>query len=119
MQKNYTKIVFWVGISICFALIIVLTIVYFIQFHGDLSQNISDWANFSTFIYGFSTVALTFLNVCLFYKLTNSANEINSKSQDISSGIIETYTKEEHKRSLSYPIQVYCSCKNIRNPMLN
>lgn len=102
MQKHYTKIVFWVGISICLALIIVLTVVYFIQFHGDLSQNISDWANFSTFIYGFSTVALTFLNVCLFYKLTNSANEINSKSQDISSGIIETYTKEEHKRSLSY-----------------
>lgn len=73
--------------------------VYVYQFHGKLSKTISEWADFGTFIYSFATVGLTFLNVCLFYQLTKSANEINSHSQETSTGIIDTYTKEEQKRS--------------------
>lgn len=99
MTDRPVKILFGVGIGLSSALIIVLLVVYFIQFNGELSPKISDWADFGTFIYSFATVALTILNVCLFFMLTKSANEINSHSQETSTGIIDTYTKEEQKRS--------------------
>lgn len=99
MTDRPVKILFGVGIGLSSALIIALLIVYFVQFNGELSPKISDWADFGTFIYSFATVGLTFLNVCLFYQLTKSANEINSHSQETSTGIIDTYTKEEQKRS--------------------
>jgi len=99
MTDKSVKILFGVGIGICAAVILSLLGVYFIQFHGELSPEISDWADFSTFICSFTTVGLTALNVCLFYQLTKSANEINSHSQETSTGIIDTYTQEEQKRS--------------------
>ena len=99
MTDRPVKILFGVGIFLSAALIVALLVVYFIQFNGELSPEISDWADFGTFIYSFATVALTILNVCLFFMLTKSANEINSHSQETSTGIIDTYTKEEQKRS--------------------
>ena len=83
----------------CIVITSVLTILYFTQFNGELSDDIDDWANFSSFIYGISTVVLTFLNVYLFYRLTSFANEINSKSQETSTKIVNTFTIEEKKRS--------------------
>lgn len=99
MTNRPVQILFGGGIGLSLALIIALLIVYFVQFNGELSPKISDWADFGTFIYSFATVALTILNVCLFFVLTKSANDINSHSQETSTGIIDTYSKEEKKRS--------------------
>lgn len=102
MENYSTRNLFITGIIVCSLVIVGLTILYFMQFHGKLSDNIGDWANFSSFIYGFSTVALTFLNVCLFYNLTSAANGISTESKNTSDGIICAYTKEEDKRSKAY-----------------
>lgn len=93
------NIVFWSCFIACGVLIATLLTIYFTRFNGKLSDKIDEWSSFSNFIYGISTVALTALNVYLFYKLTSTANQINSSSQDISTGIIEAYAKAEEKRS--------------------
>lgn len=99
MNKKKVHIVFWIFFPLSIALTIALLVVYFVQFNGALSYDISDWADFSSFIYGLSTVFLTSINVWLFYRLTSSANEINEKGKATSDGIIDTYTQEERKRS--------------------
>lgn len=93
------NIAFWISFGLAIALIVTLLIIYFFRFNGDWSEDISDWANFSSFVYGFSTVILTAINVWLFYRLTSSANAINKQGRTTSDGIINAYTQEEDKRS--------------------
>lgn len=99
MNQERVNIKFWIFFGLSLGLIVTLVVVYFIHFHGLLSNHISDWANFSDFIYGLSTVALTAVNVWLFYKLTSAANSINTQSQETSTKIVNAFTIEEKKRS--------------------
>lgn len=120
MMDRTTTIVFRIGFGLCLALIGGLCTMYFIQFNGVLSEKIEEWSDFSNFIYGISTVALTTLNVYLFYKLTSSANRINSMSHDISTGIIKVYTLEEKKRSKAHTgVTLMQEYKNAQDELMS
>lgn len=74
MTKNYrNRICECKMLFICIMVIIlVLLVLYFCQFHGELSTEISDWANWSTFIAGIGTMLFTGLNVWVLITINES-----------------------------------------------
>lgn len=63
-------------------LAIVLLLLYFIKFHGELSGNPSDWSSFANYLSGIWMPLLTIGNVWLFYKLTSNV-ERNTNNRHV------------------------------------
>ena len=59
----------FIGIMI---ILLILLGLYFYQFHGELSTEISDWANWSTFFAGIGTMLFTGLNVWVLIAINKS-----------------------------------------------
>lgn len=59
----------FIGIMI---ILLILLGLYFYQFHGELSTEISDWANWSTFFAGIGTMLFTGLNVWVLIAINES-----------------------------------------------
>ena len=78
-------------IALCIA---ALLLVYFSNFNGALSDNISEWADFSTFISNFSIVLLTALNIWVFYKLTYhvARHEETERLFELRKALINSFT---------------------------
>lgn len=72
MMKNYRIckcMIAFIGIMI---ILLILLGLYFYQFHGELSTEISDWANWSTFFAGIGTMLFTGLNVWVLIAINKS-----------------------------------------------
>lgn len=87
-------------ISNCFRnnIIAVITIsslvtigLYFCMFHGSLSMDSKDWADFSTYFTGVLTPILTGVNIFVFIKLTVAIADGDGKAQ-----------KERHQNELAF-----------------
>lgn len=72
MKHSLSKLscLFWTFFSVICFIIIGLIMLYFLHFHGPLSDLSSDWANMSMFITGFGTMLFTGLNVWVVWSLT-------------------------------------------------
>lgn len=65
-------------IIIIIAITFVLSIAfYFVEFHGNLSSNIQDWASFGSYISGVLVPILTAINIWVFVKLTQTIDKKN------------------------------------------
>lgn len=113
MKHSLSKLscLFWtVFFVICF-IIIGLLLLYFLHFHGPLSDLSSDWANMSTFITGFGTMLFTGLNVWVVWSLTREMNAFtaSSKKRELQANAINCFNR--YMYNVFQPIEDFGACE--------
>ena len=86
---------FWEGLAVVALLIGGLLVIYFHEFHGPLEDDISQWADFSSFVGNLSMVFLTALNIIVVYKLTYTIakREENEHKFELQRELNNTFTR--------------------------
>lgn len=97
MMKNYrNRICECMMLFVCIMVIILVLLgLYFCQFHGELSTEISDWANWSTFIAGIGTMLFTGLNVWVLIAINES---IMRHEEELSNFELQKMTINNYRR---------------------
>lgn len=86
---------FCTAMALIILVVLGLTILYFIHFHGPLSDASPDWANMSTFITGFGTMLFTGLNVWVVWCLTKEMNVFTTsgKKRELQANAINCFNR--------------------------
>ena len=73
MKKNITMLVITS---------IITMVLFFYKFHGNLSEDISDWSAFGDYCNGVLTPLLTIINILVFVKISKAISDIDERRSD-------------------------------------
>jgi len=61
---------------------IITMVLFFYKFHGNLSEDISDWSAFGDYCNGVLTPLLTIINILVFVKISKAISEIDERRSE-------------------------------------